>query len=249
MVANLRKTILNTSEMPYANKKVYELIQSETGGNVRAFAKSINVSQQSLNRIFCIDKRNGKYPSVSNDIKQGIIDVYGKDEIWFITDIDASEEGKVNLSLIKSDITQSDIKEGDYSGALVYDIDGTCGPENRDIDFTKDNIIGSVNLPGINKSSYIIRANGDSMEPRIYDGNMVVIREIQNWEDVFYGQIYMILLDEYRMIKYIRRYEPDEENYIILRSENPQYDDIKLHKSKIRKLFIVENILSVKTQL
>lgn len=87
------------------------------------------------------------------------------------------------------------------------------------------------------------------MEPCIFDGNMVVIREIHNLEDIFYGQMYLILLDEYRMIKYIRRYEPDEENYIILRSENPKYDDIKLHKGKIRKMFIVENILSVKTQL
>ena len=51
------------------------------------------------------------------------------------------------------------------------------------------------------------------------------------------------------MIKYISRYEQDETNYIILRSENPLYDDIKLHKNKIRKLFVVENVLSVKTQL
>ena len=51
------------------------------------------------------------------------------------------------------------------------------------------------------------------------------------------------------MIKYIRRYEKDEDNYIILRSENKEYDDIRLHKSKIIKLFIVENILSVKTQI
>ena len=87
------------------------------------------------------------------------------------------------------------------------------------------------------------------MEPVIYNGNRVVIREIFNWEDIFYGQIYLILLDEYRMIKYIRRYEQDEKNYIILRSENSRYDDIKLHKSKIRKLFIVQNILSVKTQI
>ena len=78
---------------------------------------------------------------------------------------------------------------------------------------------------------------------------MVVIREIHNWDDIFYGQMYLILLDEYRMIKYIRRYEQDETNYIILRSENPLYDDIKLHKNKIRKLFVVENVLSVKTQL
>lgn len=128
-------------------------------------------------------------------------------------------------------------------------MDATCGTDDRDIYFTQEDIIGSVNLPGINKESKIIRANGDSMEPKVYDGNMVVIREIHNWDDIFYGQMYLILLDEYRMIKYIRRYEQDETNYIILRSENPLYDDIKLHKNKIRKLFVVENVLSVKTQL
>lgn len=136
-----------------------------------------------------------------------------------------------------------------HNGTPVYDIDATCGTESRDMDFTDEHIVGYVDLPGVNKNACIIRANGDSMEPRIFNGNMVVIREIKNWEDVFYGQIYLILLDEYRMIKYIRRYEPDEGNYIILRSENPKYDDIKLHKSKIRKLFIVENILSVRAQL
>lgn len=147
------------------------------------------------------------------------------------------------------EISNSDIKEDIFNGALVYDIDATCGTYNRDIEFAADKVIGSVDLPEINKTAKIVTANGDSMEPVIYNGNRVVIRQVFGWEDIFYGQIYLILLDEYRMIKYIRKYEPDEENYIILRSENPKYDDIKLHKSKIRKLFIVENILSVKTQI
>ena len=93
-------------------------------------------------------------------------------------------------------ISTSDIKEGDYSGTLVYDMDATCGTDDRDIYFTQEDIIGSVNLPGINKESKIIRANGDSMEPKVYDGNMVVIREIHNWDDIFYGQMYLILIDE-----------------------------------------------------
>lgn len=146
-------------------------------------------------------------------------------------------------------ISPNAVKEGVYTGTLVYDIDATCGVESRDIYFAEDNVIGSIDLPEISKSSRIIRANGDSMEPRICDGNRVVIREIMSWSDIFYGQIYLIIMEEYRMIKYIRRYEADEENYIILRSENPKYDDIKLHKSKILKLFIVENILSVRNQL
>ena len=80
-------------------------------------------------------------------------------------------------------VYSSDIKEGVYAGTLVYDVDATCGTEVRDIDFTDDNIIGSVDLPEISKSSKIIRANGDSMEPKIYDGSRIVIREIMNWSD------------------------------------------------------------------
>ena len=158
-------------------------------------------------------------------------------------------DGKDGKSNGKKYISNEMIKEGDYSGTLVYDIDATCGMENREIDFANEDIIGSINLPYISKKSVIIRANGDSMQPKICDGDLVAIREIFSWDDVYYGQIYMILLDEYRMIKYIRRCAEDEEHYIILRSENDNYDDIKLHKSKIRKLFLVENILSIKNQL
>lgn len=147
------------------------------------------------------------------------------------------------------EITADDIREDIFIGTPVYDIDGTCGTDERDMQFANDSIIGSVNLPGISKSAKIITANGDSMEPVVHDGSRVVLREIFGWDDIFYGQIYLILMEEYRMIKYIRRYEKDEENYIILRSENPKYDDMKIHKDKIKKLFIVENILSVKNQI
>lgn len=116
------------------------------------------------------------------------------------------------------EISNSDIKEDILNGALVYDIDATCEIYNREIEFAADKVIGSVDLPEINKTAKIVTANGDSMEPVIYNGNRVVILQVFGWEDIFYGQIYLILLYEYRMIKYIRKYEQDEENYIILRS-------------------------------
>ena len=137
----------------------------------------------------------------------------------------------------------------DRKGSPVYDIDATCGAEVRDMYFATDRIIGYIDLPEVRPNTQIIRANGDSMKPVINDGNFVAIREIHSWDTVFYGQIYLVLMEEYRMLKYLRRYEPDEENYIILRSENPNYDDMKVSKSMIIKLFIVENVLSVKIQL
>lgn len=227
-------------------KKAYDFLRSKGIVHTQQdVADIMGVKKENISRAF---NGNDKYLTTNFIIRFN--NAFGN---IFNTDWIIKEEGEMikGIETVKQNsfISAGDIKEGDYSGTLVYDIDATCGIKQRDIFFTQDNVIGSVNLPGINKNSQIIRANGDSMEPRIYDGNMVVIREIHCWEDIFYGQMYLILLDEYRMIKYIRRYEPDEENYIILRSENPKYDDIKLHKEKIRKMFIVENILSVKTQL
>lgn len=235
------KRISNYDELPFANKKVYDLIVFHTNGNISMFAEYIGVSQQVLERIFRKDKRSGKYPRVSDGIKEALKGKFNLSDVWFV-------DGDSNAVEIPVEEKGSFYTET-TNGTPVYDIDATCGTESRNIEFTDEHVIGYIDLPGVNKNAYIIRANGDSMEPRIFDGNMVAIREIKSWEDVFYGQIYLILLDEYRMIKYIRKYEPDEENYIILRSENPAYDDIKLHKSKIRKLFIVENILSIKVQL
>lgn len=201
---------------------------------------SLNQSQIAdrlgIKKTYLSDMINGRVP-YNETMSKKISDIFPF----------ASNEQSSHSKTIE--IAESDINEGSFSGTLVYDIDATCGMDNRDIEFTEDRIIGSVDLPEISKTAKIVTANGDSMEPVIYNGNRVVIREIFNWEDIFYGQIYLILLDEYRMIKYIRRYEQDEENYIILRSENSKYDDIKLHKSKIRKLFIVENILSIKNQI
>lgn len=135
------------------------------------------------------------------------------------------------------------------NGILVYDIDATCGKQSRDMDFTDDVVIGSIDLPNISRDCKIIRANGDSMIPTICDGNWIAIREVYDFDDVFYGQIYVVVTSEYRMIKYVRKYEQDEDHYFLLRSANPNYDDITMRKDKIRKLFIVENILSVKIQL
>lgn len=59
------------------------------------------------------------------------------------------------------------------NGILVYDIDATCGKQSRDMDFTDDIVIGSIDLPNISRDCKIIRANGDSMIPTICDGNWI----------------------------------------------------------------------------
>jgi phage repressor protein C with HTH and peptisase S24 domain len=100
----------------------------------------------------------------------------------------------------------------------------------------------------VSPTAAIIRANGDSMEPHIHDGDWIAVREVKNMNVLYYGQVYVVITDELRLLKYLRRDE-DEQHYVILRSENKNYDDIRLAKSEIRHLFIVENILSLHIKL
>lgn len=221
-------------------KRTINRIKYEHSINQSQIAEKLGVTKPYLS-----DMINSRVP-YNEVMKKKISDVFGTQEYEDNSDISKESIVKQERSI---EISASDIKEDTFIGTPVYDIDGTCGTDERDMQFTDDSIIGSIDLPGISKSAKIITANGDSMEPVVHDGSKVVLREIFSWIDIFYGQIYLVLMEEYRMIKYIRKYEKDEENYVILRSENPKYDDMRIHKDKIRKLFIVENILSVKNQI
>ena len=147
------------------------------------------------------------------------------------------------------EISESAISETKRKGALIYDIDATCGLSGRDIEFTDEKVIGSIDAPEINPDSKIIFATGDSMLPLIASGDRVVIRKIESWDYFNYGQVYLIITNEYRLIKRVRRHPKDSDNLILLRSENSDYDDIDLPKREIIHLFIVENILSIKNIL
>lgn len=147
------------------------------------------------------------------------------------------------------EISESAISKTKRKGALIYDIDATCGLSGRDIEFTDEKVIGSIDAPEINSDSKIIFATGDSMLPLIASGDRVVIRKIESWDYFNYGQVYLIITNEYRLIKRVRRHPKDADNLILLRSENPNYDDIDLPKREIIHLFIVENILSIKNIL
>lgn len=72
--------------MPLPNRKIFDLVASKTDGNVRRFAELLGVKQQSFNRIFNTDPRSGKYPSVSDEIKEAIKKVFGFDDVWFVQD-------------------------------------------------------------------------------------------------------------------------------------------------------------------
>lgn len=130
----------------------------------------------------------------------------------------------------------------DAPGAPIYDIDVTAGAQPLSMMFTEDRVIGRLSMPSVNPEDPIVRVQGDSMLPRIINGGFISIRPVRTNGPISWGQIYVVILDDYRLVKYVRRH-PDPEK-IILRSANPQYDDIEIERSQIRGLYLVETIMN-----
>lgn len=138
--------------------------------------------------------------------------------------------------------SQEGIAKLEANGAPVYDIDVTAGCASLGHMFTQENIVGCLNIPGINPNLPIVRVTGDSMTPRIRNGAYVSIRPIELGAPIMWGQIYVVILEDYRMVKYVRHHA--DPNKLILHSENPNFDDIVIDKSSVIGLFLVESVLN-----
>ncbi len=132
-------------------------------------------------------------------------------------------------------------------GVPVYDIDVTAGTMSREMIFADERIVGHINVPGVSRDCRIVRVSGDSMSPVINSGDYIAVRQVSDMSILYWGQIYVVLLDDYRMVKYLRRHERND--MVTLRSENPAYDDIDLPRSAIRALFFVDSIIHIDTRM
>ena len=127
-------------------------------------------------------------------------------------------------------------------GIPLYDIDATAGYTELSSMFTDDRIIGYLQLPHANPDDVLVRVSGESMMPQVKDGSYIAIRPINPSAPIFWGQMYLVLMDDYRMVKVLRRHEnPDK---IILHSYNPDFDDMEVDRSEIRQIYIIDAVFN-----
>ena len=63
-------------ELPELNSRIRKIIDMKSGGSVKKFAENIGISQQKINRLFNIDTRTNKYPTVTSDVLTQIAEMF-----------------------------------------------------------------------------------------------------------------------------------------------------------------------------
>ncbi len=218
---------------------------------IRFLIERTSQSQASFARRLSIDPSNmskhlsGRLPITDGLINRIVADM-GVSKHWLTTGHGLPyDKGIHAVEIGNGKECQSIVaKNGEIRGGIpVYDIDVTAGTSELSRMFTQDRIIGYVDLPQLNPESRIVRVSGDSMTPVINNGSYIAVRHISDPGIIFWGQIYVVVLDDYRMVKFLRR-DPADESKVILHSANDDYDDMEINKQDIRQLYIVETILN-----
>ena len=200
------------------------------------FAQKIDINASNLSKYL-----NGRLP-VSQALINRIVVNLGVSKQWLEQGTDLPFAKQVSTPTLAVPTVQLA-----NQGTPVYDIDVTAGSMPRSAMFTDDRIVGWVDLPGMPSGSRIIKVSGDSMKPVICNGDYVAIRELTSMRHIFWGEIYVVLLDDYRLIKYVRRNQ--DPNMVTLRSANKDYDDMDVLRSDIREMMIVQQVLHIDTRI
>ena len=146
-----------------------------------------------------------------------------------------------------------------YMNALpLFDLRAAANPQYETLDgvYADEGNYGWVHVEGgpFSKDRFLIRIEGDSMEPRIPDGSVCLFRRDRGGSRN--GKVVLCRLMEYggaplAVVKRYRSYrEPDpgslgEAVKIVLSSSNPAYEDIELTEGyEIHILGIFERIIS-----
>ncbi|MGM9853450.1 MAG: helix-turn-helix transcriptional regulator [Muribaculaceae bacterium] len=200
------------------------------------FAKLIGVDPGNLSKMLAGRTR------LSSKMLDRIASNTGCSLQWLMygTDVPFPRETE-NVTVLEHGGEKTCMPEG-RSGAPVYDIDVTAGAEPLAREFTNDRIIGWLNMPNLSAATPIVRVSGDSMVPRIQNGSFIQIRPVSLDSPLYWGATYVIVLDDYRMVKVVRR-NPDP-SMVTLHSINTEYDDMEIDRSLIRGLFIVQSVFN-----
>lgn len=203
-----------------------------------AFAHRLGIDAGNMSKHL-----NGKLPVTEGLLNRIVVEI-GVSKKWLKEGLDVPFPKPIHATEIKEGHTSIQYRKI-AGGTPIYDIDATAGFGELSRMFTEDNIVGMIALPQVSEHTRIVRVSGNSMEPKICNGDYVAIRELSGTRNIFWGQIYVVVLDDYRMVKVIRRHH-DDKSKVILHSFNEDYDDMEVERADIHALYLVEAIISCK---
>lgn len=219
----------------------------EVAGRLRHLMDVKGYSQRRLASLLRLDPSNlskvlsGKLPVTEGLINRVVADLCVSKR-WLRDGVGLPYDKPVRAREVELEDTPEVLEYAVSGGVPVYDVEATAGCMSLERVFAEVRPVGMVAMPDLPEDSRFIRVRGDSMVPRIDNGAYVAVREVKDMRNIFWGQIYVVQLEDYRMVKFLRRHA--DPSKVILHSENPAYDDMDVDRKDILGLYVVDAIFN-----
>lgn len=191
-------------------------VMNEANERANAFAARLNYNPSNLSGIL-----NGKRP-VPASLIDAICNTYIVDKEWLLT----GEEKQTQQPEVPS-------------GVPYYNVDFTLGFDIMENDQTT--IPDSyIDFPQYNRCTCWVNAHGDSMAPTISSGDMVALKQLEDFRYLISGEIYAIVTKNgLRTIKRVN----DKGKNIQLIPDNKDYQEQFIPKEELLHVFVVKGCM------
>lgn len=203
-----------------------EMVLSDLGLKRNAFSKSVGIGASNFNR-----KMKGLSPFTKRDFML-ISKATGISREW----IEFGEGEMVSNNGAIMPQVKAERPTGD--GKPFYDVDFALGFNGMYND--EPNVPSKlISVPGYEKADFWCRTSGDSMKPFISNGDIIALKEIEDWQSFLpMNEVYAIMTtNDLRTVKVVRK--GSDEGHLTLHAYNEEYEDQEISKSAIMKVFKV----------
>jgi phage repressor protein C with HTH and peptisase S24 domain len=203
------------------------------------FAKKIGLDPANISKYV-----NGHLPITDNLINRIVVNT-GVSREWLRDGIglpyDRNHVATTNVTP-RADLTNG-YNVFQQRSLPIYELSVLGSEDELDRVFKQENIIGYVTMPQLSHNWAVVQAQGNSMSPVIESGAYLAFLPENEFPLISWGEIYIVVMQNRRMVKYVRRAEnPDK---IILKSANDEYDPMEVDKDKIVAMYPVKAVINM----
>ena len=103
-------------------------------------------------------------------------------------------------------------------------------------------------VPEVPNEDFLIRVGGDSMQPKLYEGDMIACRFIKELLFFQWGKTYVLDTSQGVMVKNIYEDKNNPDNVLLVSENAEKYPPFAIPRSDIRKLALVVGSIRVRVE-
>ena len=218
--------------MKYMGERL-KLIRKSLGLTQEQLAQRLGVGKTALSMV-----ETGK-ARLSNRNKNILVQEFNVSPEWLETG--NGEMFNADPSLVKAFSLKTD-NSLPMQSVPLYSIEGTAGLVPLFADRMSVEPVNFIHIPNLPKCDGAIYVVGDSMYPLLKSGDIVLYKQLQSLDDVFWGDMYLLSIDingeEYITVKYLQKSEI--EGCVKLVSQNQHHADKDIEISRIRAIALIK---------